>query len=88
VDLPLVSLADYEAVIQPWLGLPDRRSRIVVASHAMRRGHPALFGITYRDAFLALGDEPRFGGGAAAWSGAAPFARSKRAKLEIARGKR
>ncbi|MCA9320016.1 MAG: NTP transferase domain-containing protein, partial [Planctomycetes bacterium] len=57
VDLPLVSLADYEAVLQAWIGLADRRSKIVVASHAMRRGHPALFGMAFRDAFLALGDD-------------------------------
>jgi molybdenum cofactor cytidylyltransferase len=43
VDFPLVTGREIAALIQRWRAARPRGARIVIPSHEMRRGHPALF---------------------------------------------
>ena len=59
VDFPLVSGQDVAALLEAWDSARDRGVRIVVPSHGMRRGHPALFHRSLADVIDQLGtDEP------------------------------
>lgn len=58
VDLPLITQDDYDRVLAAHLE-GARPDAITVASFAMRRGHPVIFGAVVAERLLALGpDEP------------------------------
>jgi molybdenum cofactor cytidylyltransferase len=54
VDFPLVTGPDVKALLACWSRV-RRMRRIVVPSHSMRRGHPALFHRSLAGEFHALG---------------------------------
>ena len=61
VDFPLITQGDYDACLHVLRDVVIRETNssahaaIIVTSHAMRRGHPLLFGRDLFDDFLALG---------------------------------
>jgi molybdenum cofactor cytidylyltransferase len=57
VDLPLVTGEDLARLVSTWRARRSTGTRIVIPSHGHRRGHPVLFDVTLRDAFLGLPDD-------------------------------
>jgi CTP:molybdopterin cytidylyltransferase MocA len=53
VDFPLVTAGDVQGLLERWNQVRHMR-RIVVPSHSMRRGHPALFPRSLEPEFRAL----------------------------------
>jgi molybdenum cofactor cytidylyltransferase len=54
VDVPLVTIDECRKILAAF---ERGKGMIVVPSYGNKRGHPALFDITYREEFLSLGDE-------------------------------